>query len=169
MTPDTHVEWADWGDEAFAEAQATSTPILLSLTANWCRPCDEMDAETYSDPRIAAIVGDDFVPVRVDVDRRPDVRDRYNMGGFPSTVFLTPNGELLTGAGYLAPDGMRQVITSVRKMWDGKGAEAGRVPRSLQGEATPVGELTPRIEEQLLGALHETYDEQAGGWGTDAK
>ncbi|WP_256392119.1 DUF255 domain-containing protein [Natronoarchaeum rubrum] len=165
----TRVEWHEWGPEPFEIADRAGKPVLLSLSATWCSWCHEMDEETYSEPRIAANVNDGFVPVRVDVDRHPRVRERYNMGGFPSTVFLTPSGEQLTGAGYLAPDGMRQVITSVRKMWDGKGAEAGRIPRSLQGEATPAGELTPRIEEQLLGALHETYDEQAGGWGTDAK
>ncbi|SNZ06301.1 hypothetical protein SAMN06269185_1121 [Natronoarchaeum philippinense] len=165
----TRVEWHEWGPEPFEIADRTGKPVLLSLSATWCSWCHEMDGETYSEPRIAANVNDGFVPVRVDVDRHPRVRERYNMGGFPSTVFLTPEGEQLTGAGYLGPDGMRQVITSVRKLWDGKGAEAGRVPRSLQGEATPAGELTPQIEEQLLGALHETYDERSGGWGTDAK
>ena len=165
----TRVEWHEWGPEPFEIADRTGKPILLSLSATWCSWCHEMDEETYAEPRIAANVNDGFVPVRVDVDRHPRVRERYNMGGFPTTAFLTPEGELLTGAGYLGPDGMRQVITSVRKMWDGKGAEAGRIPRSLQGEATPAGELTPEIEEHLVGALHETYDERAGGWGADAK
>jgi uncharacterized protein YyaL (SSP411 family) len=165
----TRVEWHEWGPEPFEIADRTGKPVLLSLSATWCSWCHEMDEETYADPRIAANVNDGFVPVRVDVDRHPRVRERYNMGGFPTTAFLTPDGELLTGAGYLGPDGMRQVITSVRKMWDGKGTDAGRIPRALQGESTPAGELTPDIEGQLLGALHETYDEQAGGWGTDAK
>lgn len=165
----TNVEWHEWGPEPFDIADRTGKPILLSLSATWCSWCHEMDRETYSEPRIAANLNDGFVPVRVDVDRHPRVRERYNMGGFPSTVFLTPTGELLTGSGYLGPDGMRQVITSVRKMWDAKGSAAGRVPRAVDGDQPPAGELSDEIERHLLGALHETYDERSGGWGTEAK
>jgi hypothetical protein len=128
-----------------------------------------MDAETYAEPRIAANIMDGFVPVRVDVDRHPRVSDRYNMGGFPSTVFLTPAGEVLTGAGYLGPDGFRQVIDSVRERWDSQGVEAGQVPRSVQDNPTPAGSLTEEIEATLLGRLQSTYDEEAGGWGDGAK
>ncbi len=165
----SNVEWHEWGPEPFEIADRASKPILLSLSATWCSWCHEMDRETYSEPRIAANINDGFVPVRVDVDRQPRVRERYNMGGFPSTVFLTPDGELLTGSGYLGPDGMRQVITSVRKMWDSKGSAAGRIPRSVNGEGPPSGALSEDIERQFLGSLHETYDERAGGWGTEAK
>ncbi|WP_440988797.1 DUF255 domain-containing protein [Haloarchaeobius baliensis] len=166
---ETRVEWREWGQDAFDAADARNQPVLLSLSATWCSHCHEMDRETYDEPRIAANVNDGFVPVRVDVDRHPRVRDRYNMGGFPSTVFLTPAGEVLTGAGYLGVDGMRQVLDSVREMWDGKGASAGRVPRALQGTDTPAGELTPDIESNLVGQLAAAYDEQAGGWGEAEK
>jgi len=89
---DARVEWREGrGGLRRGHAEA-DVPILLSLTATWCDHCHEMDAETYAEPRIAANVNDSFVPVRVDVDRHPRVRDRYNMGGFPSTVFLAPNG-----------------------------------------------------------------------------
>ena len=165
----TGVEWYEWGPEPFKIADRAGKPILLSLSATWCSWCHEMDEETYGDPRIAANINDGFVPVRVDVDRHPRVRERYNMGGFPSTVFLTPEGELLTGSGYLGPEGMRQVITSVRKMWDGKGSSAGRVPRAVSGDSPPAGQIREEIERHFLGALHETYDERAGGWGTNAK
>ncbi|OYR79669.1 thioredoxin domain protein, partial [Halorubrum sp. E3] len=107
MSDETRVEWRDWGPEAFAEADERDRPVLLSLSATWCEGCHEMDAITYAEPRIAANVNEGFVPVRVDVDRHPRVRERYNMGGFPTTAFLTPEGKLLTGAGYLDVDGMR--------------------------------------------------------------
>ncbi|ELY90407.1 hypothetical protein C483_12883 [Natrialba hulunbeirensis JCM 10989] len=165
----TRVEWREWGQEAFDEAAKAELPILLSLTATWCDHCHEMDEETYAEPRIAANVNDSFVPVRVDVDRRPRVRDRYNMGGFPSTVFLAPDGSVLTGAGYLGHDGMRQVLDSVRTMWDTKGSGAGRVPRPLREDNPPAGELTPDIESAMLGQLTEAYDETAGGWGQQPK
>jgi len=158
MNETTRVEWREWGGEVFDEAAEADVPILLSLTATWCDHCHEMDAETYAEPRIAANVNDSFVPVRVDVDRHPRVRDRYNMGGFPSTVFLAPNGKVLTGAGYLGPDGMRQVLDSVRTMWQTKGTGAARVPRPLRENNPPAGELTADIEQGMLGHLTDTYD-----------
>jgi hypothetical protein len=169
MRDETRVEWREWGTPAFDEARRRGAPVLLSLSATWCGACHRMDAETYAEPRIAANVNDGFVPVRVDVDRRPRVRERYNMGGFPSTVFCTPSGKVLTGAGYLGPDGMRQVLDSVREMWDEKGAAAGRVPRSLGDEPTPSGDVSPVVEELLAGQLGEKFDDQFAGWGTDAK
>ncbi|WP_255170413.1 DUF255 domain-containing protein [Natrononativus amylolyticus] len=169
MEDETHVEWREWGPEAFAAAAEADAPILLSLTATWCDHCHEMDAETYAVPTLAANVNDGFVPVRVDVDRHPRVRDRYNMGGFPSTVFLTPDGSILTGAGYLGPDGLRQVLESVRGMWDEKGADAGRIPRPLRGDEPPAGDLTTEAETNMLGQLTDQYDEVAGGWGTEPK
>ncbi len=169
MTDSTRVDWRPWGPDAFAEADETDRPILLSLTATWCGACHEMDARTYAEPRVAANINDSFVPIRVDVDRHPRVRERYNMGGFPTTAFLTPTGTLLSGATYLGPDGMRQVVDRIRQLWDEKGASAGRVPRALADEPTPAGELTDQIEQHLAGQLTEQFDPQHGGWGTDAK
>jgi uncharacterized protein YyaL (SSP411 family) len=170
MTADrTHVEWREWGPEPFAAARSAETPVLLSLTATWCRGCHAMDAETYAEPRIAAIINDGFVPVRVDIDRRPRVRERYNMGGFPSTVFCTPDGRVITGAGYLSPDGLRQVLGSVRETWSDRGDDAGRLPRALAGDPTPAGTVDDRIEAHLAGQLDEQWDERFGGWGEDAK
>ncbi|TQQ83281.1 thioredoxin domain-containing protein [Halonotius terrestris] len=168
-TESTRVEWRAWGPDAFEEAAATDTPILLSLSATWCGECHEMDARTYSEPRIAANITDSFVPIRVDVDRNPRVRERYNMGGFPTTAFLTPTGELLTGATYLGPDSMRSIVDRIRQLWDEKGADAGRVPRAVADEPTPADDLDPRIEEHIAGQLTEQFDPHHGGWGTDAK
>ena len=168
-TASTQVEWRSWGPDAFSEAVDTDTPILLSLSATWCGACHEMDARTYSEPRVAANVNDSFVPIRVDVDRNPRVRERYAMGGFPTTAFLTPRGELLTGAGYLGPDGMRDIVDRIRTVFEEKGADAGRVPRALADEPTPDGDLDDRIEEHIAGQLTEQFDPAHGGWGTDAK
>jgi uncharacterized protein YyaL (SSP411 family) len=169
MTDATRVEWREWGREAFAEADDRDQPVLLSLSATWCEGCHEMDATTYAEPRVAANVNEWFVPVRVDVDRHPRVRERYNMGGFPTTAFLTPDGELLTGAGYLGVDGMRQVLESVHGLWNDEGRSAGRIPRALNGDRPPAGELTEAIESHLAGQLETKYDERHAGWGTDAK
>ena len=165
----TRVEWREWGADPFAAADRAGKPVLLSLSAPWCAHCHEMDATTYTEPRIAANVNDGFVPVRVDVDRHPRVRERYNMGGFPSTVFCTPEGDILTGAGYLGVDGFRGILDKVRERWDAEGEDAGRVPRSLRDGRPPGGEVVPRIEEHMVEQLLGAFDEEFGGWGGDAK
>jgi hypothetical protein len=165
----TKVEWREWGAEAFEVAERTNKPVLLSLAAPWSGESRRMDGTTYSEPRIAANINDGFVPVRVDADRQPRVRERYNMGGFPSTVFLTPEGKVLTGATFLGTEGFRGILDSVRKTWDGKGEAAGSVPRALREGAPAGGSVRPRIEEHMVEQLLAAYDEEFGGWGSDVK
>jgi uncharacterized protein YyaL (SSP411 family) len=165
----TKVEWYDWGPQPFEVAERTGRPILLALVTPWAEECREMDTTTYAEPRIAANVNDSFVPVRVNADRYPRVRERYNMGGFPSTVFLTPEGEILTGATFLGVDGFRGILDGVRKTWDSKGVEAGSLPRALRETDHPAGEVTGRIEEHMIEQLLAAYDDEFGGWGTDVK
>lgn len=164
-----HVEWRPWGDDAFEAAADADRPLLLSLTATWSSECAEMDEATYGEPRIAAAIDDGFVPVRADVDRHPRVAARYAMGGVPSTVFLTPGGEVLTGAGPLSPSGMRGAIDGVRQTWEEQGTSAGQVPRSLADQEPPGGELDAAIEAHMLEVLRENLDDRAGGWGSGAK
>jgi uncharacterized protein YyaL (SSP411 family) len=164
----TLVDWHPWSPEPFDRADRTDTPVLLSLTAPWCEWCHRMDEAVYSDPRVAANVGDSFVPVRADVDRHPRVRERYNMGGFPSTVFLTPDGRVLSGATYLGVEGLRQVLDSVRGTWDAEGAAAGRVPRSVDDDA-PAGDVSAAIEAHMVEQVAAAFDDEFGGWGSGAK
>jgi uncharacterized protein YyaL (SSP411 family) len=165
----TKVEWREWGQDAFNVADRAAKPVLLALVTPWSAECREMDTTTYAEPRIAANINDGFVPVRVDADRHPRVRERYNMGGFPSTVFLTPSGNVLTGATLLGVDGFRGILDSVRKTWDSKGEKAGSTPRALQDDPTPAGDIDARIEEHMVEQLLGTFDEEFGGWGSDVK
>lgn len=169
MDGQSKVEWREWGPEAFEAAERTGSPILLSLVTPWSPESAAMDATTYAEPRIAAHVDDGFVPIRVDADRNPRVRDRYTMGGFPSTVFLTPSGRVLTGATYLGIDGFRDILDRVRETWDSKGESGGSIPRQLRETEPPGGSLSPRIEERMVEQLVAAYDEEFGGWGTDVK
>src|SRR5207244_3687376 len=72
-----------------------------------------MDRTTYADPDVAALVRDRFIAVRVDTDRRPDINERYNLGGWPTTAFLTPDGDVITGATFVPVDRMPGVLTRV--------------------------------------------------------
>src|SRR5688572_33444694 len=76
-----------------------------------------MDETSYSIPEIIEIINDRYVPVRVDNDQRPDVNRRYNMGGWPSTAFLTPDGEVITGGTYIPPEVMREYLTEVAELY----------------------------------------------------
>ena len=119
------IAWRSWGDEAFAEARATGKPVLLAISAVWCHWCHVMDETSYSDPRVLAAIAEGFVAVRVDNDRRPDVNRRYNMGGWPTIAFLTPAGEVLTGATYLPPDQLLSVLARVRDYYVQHGLHPG--------------------------------------------
>jgi hypothetical protein len=165
----TLVDWHPWGERAFDRAAARTEPILLSLSAPWCVACEEMDETTFSDPMLAAHVGEGFVPVRVDADRHPRVRERYNMGGFPSTVFTTPDGEVMTGATFLAPDGFRGILDSVRETWAARGTDAGRVPRALRDPDPPAGTVDAGVEAHMVEQVAAAFDEEFGGWGESAK
>jgi uncharacterized protein YyaL (SSP411 family) len=104
MTDGSGVAWLAWTPAAFAHAAAADKPILLSIVTTWSASCEEMDRRTYADPAVAAAIADLVVPVRVDADRRPDVAERYTLGGWPTTALLTPGGELL-GGGTFVPAG----------------------------------------------------------------
>ncbi|HEX9239377.1 MAG TPA: DUF255 domain-containing protein, partial [Candidatus Bathyarchaeia archaeon] len=81
------IQWLEWGKESFEKAQSLGKPILLDITGSWCHWCHVMDNTSYSDPAVIDSVNKNFIPVRVDTDKRPDVNRRYNMGGWPTTAF----------------------------------------------------------------------------------
>ena len=114
MIVDT-VRWLPWGAEAFARARAEDRPVLLSIAAPWCESCLDMDRTTYADPGVAAIVNDRFVPIRVNADRRPDISDRYSLGGWPTTAFLTAEGEVIGGGTYVTLERMPSVLARVAR------------------------------------------------------
>ena len=87
--------WRDWGDKAFAAAGSEGKPVLLSLTATWCHWCHVMDQTSYSHAEVIEMVNKFYIPVRVDVDQRPDLSARYNQGGFPSLAILDTDGQVI--------------------------------------------------------------------------
>jgi uncharacterized protein YyaL (SSP411 family) len=164
------INWHPWSANAFAEARTTGRPILLSISAVWCHWCHVMDETTYSHPGVIDLVNREYVPIRVDNDVRPDINQRYNMGGWPSTVFLTSSGDILTGATYLPPDQMADALTRVAGYYRTNQAEiATRVLEGRRRSAASVARSASEIEadavDAILEAVTSAYDAEYGGFG----
>jgi len=179
MAQESQVGWREWGPAAFAEAAEKGRPVLLSLSAVWCHWCHVMDRTTYQDPEVIERIGGHFVPVRVDSDRRPDVNSRYNMGGWPTTAFLTPEGEILTGATYLPAGTMRELLDRVATFHaehreDIRQEVAGRkrvAPPALPAGASAGLDATEALSaaREVARSLAEAYDPDHGGFGVQPK
>ena len=168
------IAWQPWDAQTFARAQREDKPILLSISAVWCHWCHVMDETTYSDEAVIETINSRYVPVRVDNDERPDVNARYNMGGWPTTAFLTPDGTLLTGATYLPPQDMQRALGQIAVFYEerkGDIAEKEREVRSAQRTydvAQPQALSQEPVDDFAL-SLRATYDEEFGGFGDAPK
>ncbi len=168
------IRWREWGEAAFAEARERDVPILLAISAVWCHWCHVMDETSYSTEDIIASINERYVPIRVDNDERPDVNRRYNMGGWPSTVFLTPDGEIIHGGTYLMPEEMYKVVLVVADVWRDKRDEiqervAALRAREEAARAPRPGELQPDIVDIVRALVSGQYDPQYGGFGREQK
>jgi uncharacterized protein YyaL (SSP411 family) len=173
----TLVNWLEWNDASFAKAQTEDKPILLDIGAVWCHWCHRMDADTYSQPQVATFINENFIPIKVDNDRRPDINARYNMGGWPTTAFLTPQGETITGATYVPPSQMLGLMRQVAQAYRGnKNAllqETAQVARRREEagrlRARPDARLSWGIVTQIVGSIARAYDPVYGGLGDAPK
>ena len=165
------IQWQAWDEEAFRTAEAESKPLLLTLTATWCHWCHVMDQTSYSDRRVIDMVNERFIPVRVDVDQRPDISLRYNQGGFPSIALLDSQARLITGRVYTPPDEMAQLLEQVSSRYAGS-AEVIEAPfdnGTVPASSAPV-EGSPGVTAALvLDKLRELYDADFGGFGVEPK
>ena len=167
------VRWREWGDEAFQEAERRGVPILLDIGAVWCHWCHVMDRTTYGDAEVARLIEESYVPVKVDNDRRPDINRRYNMGGWPSTAFLTPTGEILTGGTYFPPETMRSLLRQVSSAWTDRREEFETKIAELAERRTRLrtskGALSLSIVERIIGGIANRFDSRYGGFGPAPK
>jgi uncharacterized protein YyaL (SSP411 family) len=174
----SEIRWREWGDKPFEEAAEQGKLVLLSISAVWCHWCHVMDETTYSDPEVIELINRDFIPVRVDNDRHPEINRRYNQGGWPTTAFLSPQGALLAGTTYLPPQQMREVLRRFRQLWREQGDEINlQVEQALaeagkQGELappSPSGTLHPGIRDEVWRAVSRAQDREHGGLGSAPK
>ena len=168
------IAWRTWGDDAFREAQAADKPVLLAISAVWCHWCHVMDETSYSDAEVIRGINERYIPIRVDNDERPDVNRRYNMGGWPTTAFLTPGGEVLNGATYVPPDSMRHYVAEVADVWRDKRAELEqRLVETKAREAHAHEQRAADLEWGVVGSIaaliRGQYDPEFGGFGREPK
>ncbi|HSP07988.1 MAG TPA: DUF255 domain-containing protein [Candidatus Dormibacteraeota bacterium] len=168
------IRWQPWSTGAFDLARRTGRPILLSISAVWCHWCHVMDETSYSHPGVIDLINREYVPIRVDNDVRPDINQRYNMGGWPTTAFLTPSGDILTGATYMPPEQMADALARVAAYYHANQAEIaskaleGR-KRAALGVSRSAGELDSASIDAILEAVKSAYDPVYGGFGSAPK
>ena len=188
---DNPVDWREWGEEAFAEARERDVPILLSVGYSSCHWCHVMAHESFEDEAIAAELNARFVNVKVDREERPDVDAVYmkavqgmtGRGGWPMSVFLTPDGEPFLAGTYFPPDdrhGMpsfRRVLTGVSETWrdrrDEVVASAGTIAASIAAaDALEVVDALDAVGVTRDAAdllLQRAWDRELGGFGRAPK
>jgi uncharacterized protein YyaL (SSP411 family) len=165
----TGIKWLDWTDETFRRAKREDKPVLLDISAVWCHWCHRLDHDTYSVPEIAEYIESNFIPIRVDTDKRPDINRRYNMGGWPTTAFLSPEGYVIGGGTYFPPDQMRQVLRDVKSLWESSKGKPAPELTMPPPESIPIGNLSASIVDEVLGEAANNFDPIYGGFGSQPK
>jgi uncharacterized protein YyaL (SSP411 family) len=160
---DNPVDWYAWGEEAFAHARERNVPILLSVGYSACHWCHVMAHECFEDAETAAVMNNMFVNVKVDREERPDVDAIYmdavqamtGRGGWPMTVFLTPDGKPFFGGTYFPKPSFLQLMNAITEAWNNRRDDINNNIDALM-EAL---ERTAKIEQ------HTTIENKLNGLG----
>ncbi len=181
---DNPVDWYQWGEEAFAEAGRTDRPILLSVGYSACHWCHVMAHESFEDPATAAVMNRLFVNVKVDREERPDVDAVYmdavqaltGRGGWPMTVFCTPEGKPFYGGTYYPRDTFVKLMEAVDDAWRNRRDDLQQNVDALlealgrSAAVTPADAVDARqLLSVTVGALQSSFDREWGGFGTAPK
>lgn len=177
---DNPVDWYQWGDEAFAEAERTGKPILLSVGYSACHWCHVMAHESFEDNDTAQVMNELFVNVKVDREERPDVDSVYmdavqaltGRGGWPMTVFCTPTGEPFYGGTYYPRDTFVKLMTAVDDAWRNRRDELQQNVDALveaigrTAHVEPADSLdAPLLVDNTITSISQSFDAQWGGFG----
>ncbi|HWE93010.1 MAG TPA: thioredoxin domain-containing protein [Tepidisphaeraceae bacterium] len=185
------VDWYPWGAEAFEKAKKEDKPIFLSIGYSTCHWCHVMERECFEDPKVAKLINDNFVPIKVDREERPDV-DRVYMafvqattggGGWPMTVLLTPDLKPFFGGTYFPPEdhdgspGLKTLIARVHEAWTTDHAKvlefSEKFTKALRDSAEKGRGQSADVPAAVLAMAAEQFakdfDEQFGGFGDSTK
>jgi uncharacterized protein YyaL (SSP411 family) len=184
------VDWYPWGKEALGVARSQDKPILLSIGYSACHWCHVMAHESFENNEIAGLMNENFINIKVDRDERPDIDSIYmaavqamtGSGGWPLTVFLTPEGKPFYGGTYFPPEdkhgmpGFPRVLRAVADAYGNRRGDIEQTAEELSGamsRQTGGGAAAEPLVLDILGgaylALKQNFDEQNGGFGTAPK
>ncbi len=185
------VNWYPWGDEAFAEAARQDKPVFLSIGYSSCHWCHVMEHESFSQEDLAAVLNEHFIAIKVDREERPDIDGIYmtavqlmtGSGGWPLSVFLTPDRQPFFGGTYFPPEdrygrpGFTSLLNNIATVWRTRRADitsdAGRltaaVSRALQPDTTAGTAPTAALLASATAPLAAQYDARWGGFGRAPK
>ncbi|MCK9392717.1 MAG: thioredoxin domain-containing protein [Syntrophales bacterium] len=184
------VDWYPWGEEAFARAAREDKPVFFSSGYSTCHWCHVMAHESFEDPEVAALMNEAFVCIKVDREERPDI-DKFYMtagqmmtggGGWPLTIFMTPDKSPFFAATYIPKDsgfgrtGLRELVPQLKQAWKNRRSEiiqsATKILTLLRREEQPAapGEpLAAALADEAYEDLMSRYDETWGGFGSPPK
>jgi uncharacterized protein YyaL (SSP411 family) len=184
------VDWYPWGPEALARARQLDRPIFLSIGYSACHWCHVMEHESFENEEIARTLNEHFVSVKVDREERPDLDQIYmasvqmltGQGGWPMSVFLTPELKPFTGGTYFPPEdrygrpGFRRILLMLADAWKARRGEVERAAAEITGHLQGMGQLQPGdggLSADLLrgavAALGRAFDRTYGGFGPAPK
>ena len=168
------IPWFEWSDEAFRLAQEQNKPVMLFLAAFWCGYCQRMDQEAFSETENIALLKAYFISIRAENAQRPDIDSRYNQNGWPTVVFMTPQGDPIIATNYLPSDQFEDLVlrvymghqqsqsnTSAIAAFDEKTAAPPQAPATAQPNESQVSEIT--------AIIMDLADKVNGGYGQGQK
>ena len=180
------VDWFPWGVEALTKARVENKPIFLSIGYSACHWCHVMEHESFEDPAIAELMNRHFVNIKVDREQRPDLDSIYmaatvsmtGSGGWPMSVFLTPDLEPFYAGTYFPPvprhnlPSFRDLLTGISRAWQEERAEVDKVAANVSAHLQRQNKyedngiiLSQKLLESAAKYLHDNYDWGFGGWG----
>jgi uncharacterized protein YyaL (SSP411 family) len=184
------VDWYPWGEEAFEKAKAENKPVLLSIGYSACHWCHVMERESFENEKIAALMNELFVNIKVDREERPDLDEIYmnavqmltGRGGWPMTMFLTPEGKPFYGGTYFPPEdrqgmpGFPRILQGVAQAYRERPADVeksvGQILETLHrmAESRPAEkDFAPGIIGDSCEKIARAYDSENGGLGQAPK
>ena len=184
------VDWYPWGEEALKKAKKEDRPIFLSVGYAACHWCHVMEHESFENPEIAKIMNEHFISIKVDREERPDLDSIYmdavvsmtGQGGWPMSVFLTPDGKPFYGGTYFPPvrrynmPSFPELLSFIKGEWDSNRdrllSSADQLTNQLSDTLVDLSggkSLDPALLEQAAQSIFQGYDWKNGGWGSAPK